>query len=227
MSSSRLQSVFTYRTVIGKSIYQYDIVVDMTGAMSARNIRGPKGLIADSSTAIPNEVLLDIQDALEAVALTVSANIVDSGTLSFEEDTEMSVSIATGLLNNTNYRVVYTAPNGLVLRTEAKTTTGFTAVAPTVVGTGDDPVEVDYAVMTSTVASSDLGGLLTFTAAHNGSKTVTFIAPLPTDAYRVLLSPSDFFPVKVTNKTKAGFTVVLGHSLGEDDTVTVGYDVVV
>jgi hypothetical protein len=76
-------------------------------------------------------------------------------------------------------------------------------------------------VETILAMTSAVNGTLTFVA--EGSKEVTFATPMSGTGYRVQLSPSDFVPVRVTNKTTAGFTVQVGVTF----TGTVGYDVFV
>jgi hypothetical protein len=52
---------------------------------------------------------------------------------------------------------------------------------------------------------------------------------LPSSSYRVVLEPQGFFLAFVPeeSKTRAGFKVVLGHTLAVGETVTVSYDVFV
>lgn len=69
--------------------------------------------------------------------------------------------------------------------------------------------------------TSAVNGTLTFTA--ETEKSVTFSTPMSGTTYRVLLSPSDFIPARVTSKLTTGFTVQLGVTF----TGTVGYDVFV
>lgn len=225
MALSRVQSVLTYRTVVGSSTYTYDIVVDASGNRSVKNIRGPRGLITDTTTSVPEVVVADIQDAMEIASLTVSESVVETGTVTFEGETELSASVTPGLLNNTNYRVAYSTPDGTLLRTSGKTTTGFTIEAPTEYGTVEDPVEVGWTVYAATYASSAFGGSVTISSADNGSKTVTFSSALTTDNYRVVLTPADFVMAKVSSQSRSGFTIELGHTLAGLETLAVGYDV--
>lgn len=74
----------------------------------------------------------------------------------------------------------------------------------------------DFVAQTSAV-----NGQLTFAA--ETSKAVTFAIPFASTNYRVVFSPQDFIPVRVTGKTVTGFTVDLGITY----TGTVGYDVFV
>ena len=72
MAYTRVQSVFTYRTAAGGQSYDYDVVVDSLSAGSVRNIRGPRGLIQDVLTGLPNDVVLDIREVMELVRLLVA-----------------------------------------------------------------------------------------------------------------------------------------------------------
>lgn len=76
-------------------------------------------------------------------------------------------------------------------------------------------------VETLLAMTSAINGTLTFNS--EGSKDVTFATPMTDTNYRVHLIPSDFIPVRVTNKTSVGFTVQVGITF----TGTVGYDVFV
>jgi len=69
--------------------------------------------------------------------------------------------------------------------------------------------------------TSAVNGNLTFVS--EGSKDVTFSSPMANTNYRVHLSPSDFVPVRVTNKMLTGFTIQVGTTF----TGTIGYDVFV
>ena len=224
MALSRQQSVFTYASSSGGQSYYFDIVVDGQGLVSARNIRSPQGAV-DASTSIPSSVLDDIETAKDLVQQLVSETEVDSGSLVFTGQTSQAATIAAGVLNNTNYRVVYTTPDATVLTTESKTTTGFSAVAPTAYGSVADPKTVGYVVLVATQQASATGGTLTITDADGSTKAVTFAAAFDSDAYRVILSEGDFFKAKVTNQTTTGFTVQLPFTVPTGGSVTVGYDV--
>lgn len=229
MPVTRKQSVFTYESAVNSSQkYVFDIVLDSTGTTSCRNIRGPKGLISDSSTSLPETVVLDIREAMVLAAVQVHESSVVSGTITFNGVTSVDVAIAGGLLNNTDYRVYYETPDGTQLRTvDGQTITSFTAEAPAEYGTLAVPIVVSYVVYVSTVGTSATGGVLTFTSADSAGKTVTFPIAMANTDYRVLLSVPDFIPAKVTSKTKTSFKVVLGVSMQSPNTVIVGYDVVV
>jgi hypothetical protein len=69
--------------------------------------------------------------------------------------------------------------------------------------------------------TSAVNGILSFSS--ETEKEVTFTTPMSNTNYRVHLSPSDFIPVRVTNKSTTGFTVQVGITF----TGTVGYDVFV
>jgi len=152
---------------------------------------------------------------------------VASGNLIFAGDTYKDATLAAGLLNNTNYRVVYTTPDGTVLTTSLETTTGFRATAPSTYGTVGSPVTVGYVVLVAAQQASTTSGTVTFTDADAGTKSVTFTSAFDSDTYRVVLTPGGFFPVFVSVQTTAGFTVTLGYTLDTGQTVTVGYDVFV
>lgn len=225
MALASQQTVMTYASSSGGVTYTFEIVVSAEGNVSVRNIRGPRGPI-DASTLIPDSVLDDIEEAKAQTEQSLAETQVDSGTLTFTGQTEQTATIPAGVMNNTSYRVVYTTPDGTVLATESKTTTGFIAVAPTTYGSVAAPKTVSYIVLVSTQQASATGATLSFTAGES-SKAVTFATAFNTDQYRVMLSPNGFFVPRVTNQTKAGFTVQLPFTVPTAQTVTVGYDVFV
>ena len=229
MALSRKQSVHTYSSASGSQEYLFDVVVDAQGIVSVRNIRTPTGPLCGSLTTIPQAVMDDMKVATELATLLQLETEVTSGNLSFEGTTTLPVVIAGGLLNNTNYRVVFTTPDGTVLEAVAKTITGFTATAATVYGTALNPKVVSWSVLVKTGQTSDLSGVLTIADTDAGSKAVVFATPLATAAYRVLLEPRGFFDAHVPTitKLKTGFTIELGHVPPAATSVDVGYDVFV
>ena len=224
MALARQQSVVTYTSSSGGATYTFDIVMNAQGGLSVRNIRGPKGLITDPYTIIPSSVLDDIEEAKKEVQQVMDETQVDSGTLTFTGETTQTALIASGVLNNTAYRVVYSTPDGTILRTENQTTTSFDAVAPTTYGSVVNPIVVGYVVLVATQQASATSGTLTFTAGQS-SQAVAFTETFATADYRVMLSPEGFFVARVVSPTRAGFTVQLPFTVPAGHTVLVGYDV--
>jgi hypothetical protein len=225
MAPSRIQSVVTYSTSSGGQTYYYDIVVDSQGSTAVRNIRGPRGLITDPYTTVPAAVLDDIEAARSLTSQTLVETEVTHGDLTFTGQTYQDAVIAPGVLNNTNYRVVYTTTDGVELYTENKTTTGFRGTVGVTYGTVLVPKIAHYSVLVSTHQSSTVGGTLTFAVADAGQKTVTFATAMESSDYRVVLSPDGFFPAYVVSQSTTSFTVEIGYTLGAVETVTVGFDV--
>ena len=226
MALTRQQVVFTYNSASGGETYTFDIVVDAQGLISAKNILGPRGPISPTDT-IPSSVLDDINTAKDTVNQVISETVVDTGTVIFTGQTSQAATVAAGVLNNTNYRVVYTTPDGTVLQTTGKTTTGFTAVAPTTYGSVAVPVTVSYEVLVATQQASTLGGTITITDADGGEVAVVFTTAMTSTNYRVVLTPNGFFTTRIINQLTTGFTVQIGYLLGAGESVTVGYDVFV
>ncbi len=222
-SPARQQSGFTYSVTSGTETYTFDIVVDAQGLLTVQNVRGPRG----ATSVIPDAVLQAIDQAKGLVQQMVLETQVDSGTLTFTGQTSQSATIASGTLNNTNYRVVYTTSDGTTLITENKATTGFDAVCATTYGSPTVPKTVTYVVLVSTQQASTTGATLTFTDADGSSKAVLFSTAMDTANYRVILSEGGFFKAKVTSQTKTGFTIQLPFTVPTGGTVTVGYDVFV
>jgi hypothetical protein len=70
-------------------------------------------------------------------------------------------------------------------------------------------------------ASGAVNGTLDFDT--ETSKAVEFDTSMETATYRVVLSQGDFIPIRVVNKTTAGFTVEVGSTY----TGSIGFDVFV
>lgn len=225
MSLTRTETALSYQSSSGGQAYKFEVVFDANNLVSVRNVQSPTGLIQDSYTGLPMAVVQDIQDAIAISRLSLAETQVDSGTLVFAGVTEVDAVIAGGTLNNASFRVVYTTPDGIALRTTNPTVTGFTAQAATTYGTVDVPKTVTYVVLVATAAASSTASTLSFVQGDAGSKTVTFATPQASDDYRVVLSPGGFYAARVTAQTTRGFTVQLGHLLGVGQTATVGYDV--
>ncbi len=225
MALTRTLSVFTYTSAAGGESFTFEVVVDAQGLCSVKNILGPSGDAC--STGIPQIVLDDIQEAKDIVALLLSEVEVASGTIVFMGETELVEALPASLLNNADYRVVYTPPDDIQFRTEDKTIDDFKAVPSSAYGSGADPKSVDYSVLVAVVSTSTTNGTETFVAADASTRDVVFATPFTTTAYRVVLSPSDFFSARVTNKTKLGFTIEIGIGLMAAETVDVGFDVFV
>ena len=84
-----------------------------------------------------------------------------------------------------------------------------------------DDIATAMAELEDLMASSSVSGTLAFDA--ETSKEVVFESALNAETYRVHVSVGDFIPVRITNKTVAGFTIELGSTFTGD----VGYDVMV
>jgi len=224
MALMRIQSVYTYQSTAGGQSYLFEVVIDQQGLVAVKNIRTPLGRMCDSMSQVPEAVAQDMLAAIDLVRLSTDESSVAGGTVTFTGQTLRSVVIAAGLLNNTNYRVYLTSPDGTPLKATSLTTSGFDIEAASTYGSATDPKEVCWEVLVSTSQASTFGGTLTFLAGST-TQVVAFPSPLPTSEYRVLLSPSDFFVAKVTSRTKSGFTVEIGHD-PDPGSVTVGYDVV-
>lgn len=226
MALTRQQSVFTYSSSSNGVLYLFDIVVDSQSQVSVRNIRGPQGAITGTQ-AVPQSVMDDIREAMNLVVLLVSEDEAVGGNATFTGETTQPVAIAAGLLNDTDYRVVYTTSDGTVLTTENQTLTGFDVVAATPYGSVGEPKVVAYSVLVKTVSTSSYSGTLTFAVADGGQKSVTFPTAMTTTSYRVILEPAGFFSAYTLTRTRTGFTVQIGHTLSGAETVDVGYDVFV
>jgi len=224
MNLSRMQSVTTFSSSSGGVSYYFDVVLDSQGLVQIRNIRSPNGPI-DIYNGIPGPVMDDMEDAKDIVNQMLASGPADSGTVTFTGQTTQAATIPPGVLNNTTYRVAYVTPDGTLLTTTNKTTTGFTVVAPVTYGSVLVPMVVSWVVLVSTYQSGSTGGTVTFTDGGGETQTITFPIPFTTDVYRVLFEPDGSYPIKILSQTRAGFTAQLGFTLASGITATSGYDV--
>lgn len=135
MSGTRVAFEGTYTSGSGRQQYRYTVVVDQNGVVSVRDIVTPTGLIMDTMTRLPQSVVSDVTDSMtqleDLLALTSAVN----GTLTFVAEVEKSVTFSTPSAD-TNYRVLLTPSDFILVRVSTKLTTGFTVqVASTFTGT--------------------------------------------------------------------------------------------
>jgi hypothetical protein len=225
MSLFRKQASFTYCSQQGLQQYFFDVIINTQGQLFVKNIvTSGFGPVSD----IPDAVVQDIEIAKGITLEAIGQTQVDQGVILYTGQYSRPVVIPVGVLNNNNYRVVYSVPGGNPpIKTEAKTIIGFNAVSDVPLGTIHIPFAVRYVVLASTHESSAVGGTLTFTSADAGVRSIIFPAPMTTDAYQVILSPNGFFPAQTINQTRQGFQVQIGYTVQLTETVSVGYDVFV
>lgn len=227
MALARVQFASTYSSSSGGITYYFDLVVDQNGTVAARNIRGPRGLINDANTGIPQSVLDDINTARAVVVQTQTSTEVVSGNLIFTGQTYKDAVIAGGLLNNTDYRVVFSTVDGMVIIAEDLTTTGFRATAAAAYGSVPDPKTVGYVVLVATQQASTTSGFVTITDADNNQMAVVFTTAMATAAYRIVISTDGLYPTYITSKTRTGFTINMGYAMAAAEVRVIGYDVFV
>jgi len=228
VAATRVISEFTFRSTSGGADYFWEVVQDEQGLIQVRHIRAPTGLIRDTVTGLPQTVVDDIDESVRLVQALVSETTAASGTLTFTGETFQDAVIAGGVLNNTEYRVIYSSPDNVLFTTTNKTTTGFRAETSTAYGSPSDPKDVDYTVLVATAQASTFSGTVTFTDAETtGQIAVAFGTAFATASYRVHLTPDDFVLARVIDKTTTGFTIELGVTMDTGQTLDVGYDVFV
>ena len=227
MALARIQSTNTYSSSSGGVTYYFDVVVSQSGSVSYRNIRGPRGLISDPSTDIPQSVMDDMMAAKSVVVQTQTETSVVSDDVVFTGELFQDVAIAPGVLNNTNYRVVFSTSDGTMVFSENQTTTGFRASVSAAYGSVGTPKTVGYTILVATQQASVTSGSVAITDADSGQKAVTFTTAMATNGYRVVLSTDGLYPVWTSSKTRSGFVINIGYTIENADTRNVGYDVFV
>jgi hypothetical protein len=227
MALARAVFASTYSSSSGGVTYYFDMVVDQNGTMAVRNIRGPRGLINDPLTEIPQSVLDDINSARAVVTQTQTETQVLSGNLTFTGQTYQDVVIAGGVLNNTDYRVVFSTTDGVAVFAENKTTTGFRASTASAYGSIGTPAIVGYVVLVATQQASTTSGFVTITDADNNQMSVVFTTAMATADYRIVISTDGLYPTYITSKTRTGFTINMGYAMAAAEVRVIGYDVFV
>ena len=119
----RIRSEFTYCSGIGKQLWYFTIVVDENG-VSVRNITTPFGLLHDSMTQLPQQIIDDIENAVTQAEDLVGLSSPINGQITFTAETTQSVVFATALAGTT-YRVLIEPPEFISWRVVNKSTTGF------------------------------------------------------------------------------------------------------
>ena len=226
MSLTRIQTTVTWRSFSGGQDYYFDVIIDEQGQITVTNIRGPVGRLCGSAE-LPEVVVDDLCAAKGITEMLCGETEIANGTLTYTGQTTQTAAILPGLLNNTNYRVVYGCPCPVQFRTENKTVTSFDAVADTTLGSVGSPLDVTYSVLVATAQTSTTSGTLTFDVGTGSTFDVVFASALSSAQYRVIFSPNDFFWVRAISKTTLGFTVEVGIGFTGAQSVTVGYDVFV
>ena len=128
MSATLAQSEFTYIAGTGIQQYRWTVVVPQTGSIGVRDIQGPHGLIIDSVTEVPADIVTDMNDSITQVEAILASTSAVNGTLVFADETDKSFTFAAPQ-TSTAYRVQVTTDEFVGLRIINKTLTGFTVQA--------------------------------------------------------------------------------------------------
>jgi hypothetical protein len=126
MALSRTLICVSYLSTFGTQSYTFDIVMNSAGVTSVRNIVTPYGLLQDTNNSIPEDVLADIDTAIHQVEALVAQTSAVNGDLVFDGDTTQSYDFPIAMAS-TDYRVVYSTPDFVGVRTLTKTVDGFVA----------------------------------------------------------------------------------------------------
>lgn len=225
MALARVQSTSTFSSSAGGVTYYFDVVVAQTGSVAVRNIRGPRGFIADPNTEIPQSVLDDMSTAKATMVQTQTPTIVTSGEITFTGETHQDVVIADGILNNINYRVIFSTDDGVVVFSEDLATTSFRASVAAVYGSVLVPKTVGYAVLVATQQASTTSGSVVITDSDNSKMAVLFDTAMATANYRVVLALDGAYSAYANTRTRTGFVIHIGYTLQSAEVRTIGYDV--
>jgi hypothetical protein len=131
MSSQRIQSEFVYKSVTSAAeTYYFTIRCDTESNLSVRNIQNPAGLIVDSMSSLPSEVITDISDAMSVVRDLLSINSRVNGTITFTAETSVTVSLPEAM-STAGYSVLLDVSDFVLFRVTSKTTTSFVVQSST------------------------------------------------------------------------------------------------
>lgn len=125
MSGTRIGFEGTYTSGTSTNQYRYTIVADLSGVLSVRDIRTPKGFVVDTMTRLPRSVVDDINDSMSQVEGLLSMTSSVNGTATFSAQTEVSVTFSTAM-SSTDYRVHLSPSDFIPVQISSKLTTGFT-----------------------------------------------------------------------------------------------------
>ena len=128
MALTLIESAFTYRSEQGGEIWQFTIVNNQNGTQGIREVVGPFGLVRDTQTQIPGNVLEDQATAIGQVENLLAQTSAVNGILSFVGETSKTVTFSTPFLN-TNYRVQLSLTDFVPFRIQFKSVTQFVVEA--------------------------------------------------------------------------------------------------
>ena len=124
MALTLIESAFTYRSEQGGEIWQFTIVNNQNGTQGIREVVGPFGLVRDTQTQIPGNVLEDQATAIGQVENLLAQTSAVNGILTFAGETSKTVTFSTPMVNTT-YRVVLSVEDFVPFRIQFKSLTQF------------------------------------------------------------------------------------------------------
>jgi len=131
MASQRIRSEFIYKSVTSSNdTYYFTISADTSGNLSVRNIQNPAGLVVDSMSSLPQEVISDISDAMIVVRDLLSINSRINGEIEFAAETSVTVDLPEAMAN-TEYQILLDSTDFVMFRVVSKTTTSFVVKSST------------------------------------------------------------------------------------------------
>ena len=125
MSSTLIQSEFTYRSGASPNLYQFTIVSDQSGTLSVRNIEDPYGFVISPYSQIPQTVTTDIATAMSQVETLLSLTSAANGTVTFAAEATKDIVFAEAFAD-TSYRVYVSSAILAPFKITNKTVAGFT-----------------------------------------------------------------------------------------------------
>lgn len=125
MSATRIQAVFSFKSMYNGSPYYYDVIVGQTGDIGIKNLQNMYGLIIDTVSSLPKPVVDDINASIAQVEDTMATTSAINGSETFSGESSKSV-VFPSALSSSDYRVYINVDDLIVCRATNKTTAGFT-----------------------------------------------------------------------------------------------------
>lgn len=210
-----LSSRFSFRSSAGvNQSYCIEVAVDASGRANVVGVRSEKGGTAldpcSCPSQMPEEVVADLGDAVEAALALWRRDLVGTVDVLFTGQTSIRVDFPWGPLGTEHYLVVVTAARGFAVRAVDRTRTGLTLLAPAPLGALMVPIKVTAAVYVPAFVAGPLGFEAVFTSADAPVRKVQLPKPVSPDAYHVLVDPVGMFPAALGAKTRESFEIVVG-----------------
>lgn len=204
--------VFRSSTGFGQT-YCVEVAVDEGGRTSVLGVRAERGNSTpdcECSSQYPEELVEDIQTAVDSARALWRRDLVGTVEVLFRGDETLQVRFPWGSLGTDTYLVSVTSEDGTLVRAVDRGREGLWLVASAPLGSMAKPVKVVVAIYVPAYVASPLTFTLFFGDADKPVKRIPLPKPTNPEAYHVLLDPVGPYSVALRSKTRDYFEVEIG-----------------